>query len=128
MVRAAVIGGVLLALLFSAGCVFGVYSKQDYGPPPMAMIAEEASVADLMMKFGAPDEQIVSGDTTVFVYRKLEGMHVLGVFGEVRKSDILFVVRGGKIVEWAQVPKGQAVVILGNLTAPVIGPGVLKEE
>jgi hypothetical protein len=118
----------LVAVVLSSGCMFGgVYSKQDYGPQVM-MPPSDASVAELIKRYGAPDEQIDSGDAKVFVYRKLEGMQVLGVFGTVKKTDLIFVARGGKIVDNATVPRGEALTILGIFAAPVYGPGVVNQE
>ena len=118
----------LVALVLSAGCTFGgVYSKQDYGPQVM-MPPSDASVAELIKRYGAPDEKIDAGDTTIFVYRKLEGMQVLGIFGQIKKTDMVFVARGGKIVDNATVPKGEALTILGIFAAPIYGPGVVNQE
>jgi hypothetical protein len=129
MIRGAFLGAVLAAVVLSAGCFFGgVYSKQDYGPPAVYQVGQDVSVEDLITTFGAPDEQIATGDTKIFIYRRIEGMQILGVYGEVKKSDLVCIARGDRIVRSVQVPKGQALTILGVLPAPVLGPGVLKEE
>lgn len=128
MGRAAFFCAVLAALIFSAGCVFGVYSRQEYGPPHLVIDPKDRPVTDIVMMYGAPDEQMVLGNTRILIYRRLQGMHIMGVFGEMRKTDLVFVARDDKIVDWTEVPKGRALTILGNLAAPVIGPGVLNTE
>jgi hypothetical protein len=130
MGRWAISGAVFAAILISsAGCFFaGVYSKQDYGPPPAYQIGQDISVEDLIKTFGAPDEQVQSGDAKIFIYRRIEGMQVLGVYSEVKKSDLVCIARGDRIIRTVQVPKGESLTILGVLSAPVLGPGVVKEE
>ena len=119
----------LVAVIAVGGCVFGVYSKQDFGPGVPLGVSSGSSLAEVITVMGAPDKIYTVGKTSVLVYSQLEGMQVLGVFGSVRKKDMVVILEDGKVTRPpVMVGKGEALTILGFLNAPVMGPTLLKEE
>lgn len=117
-------------LLLGSGCVFGVYSQQDYGPGTAVMgVSENQSLVEVVRSIGAPDKVYEMGDTQMLVYYQYEGTHILGVYANIRKSDIVILLRGGKVVEApVMVSKGEAITILGIFPAPIMGPSIIKED
>jgi hypothetical protein len=72
---------------------------------------------------------LVVGDTTLLVYTQYEGMQVLGLYGNVKKKDMVIVMKGGKVTQApVMVAKGEAMTILGFLPTPVMGPALNKQE
>lgn len=120
--------GLIAAL--GSGCVFGVYSKQDYGPGASIMgITQNQTLADVLRTVGAPDEVHEIAGTTVLVYTQYEGMQVMGIYSNVKKSDLVIVIEGGKVAQAPiMVAKGEAMTILGVIPTPVMGPSISKED
>ena len=119
-----------LVLLAGSGCIFGVYSKQDYGPGGAVLgVSQNQSLSDVVRIIGAPDKLYQVGDTQVLVYTKYEGTHILGLFSTVKKSDLVVLLKDGKVLQPpVLVPKGEALTILGVISAPIMGPAIEKEE
>lgn len=131
MLRSFGLLGILLGLLVAgSGCVVGVYSRQDYGPGPGAMtIAEGQSLVEVIQLAGAPDKVYESGDTKILVYTKYEGTQYLGAYGNVKKNDIVVLLKGDRVTAAPiLVSKGEATTILGFLPTPVMGPALNKKE
>jgi hypothetical protein len=119
-----------LVLVLGSGCVVGVYSKQDYGPGTAIVgVSPNQTVEEVVRAVGAPDKVLVVGDTTLLVYTQYEGMQVLGLYGNVKKKDMVIVMKGGKVTQApVMVAKGEAMTILGFLPTPVMGPALNKQE
>jgi hypothetical protein len=128
--RLGFLGVLALLLLAGSGCVIGVYSRQEYGPGPGAMmVAEGQTLADVIQVAGAPDKVYESGETKILVYTKYEGTQYIGAYATIKKNDIVIVLKGDKVSQPPiLVSKGEATTILGFLATPVFGPAVTKEE
>ena len=116
--------------LSGSGCVIGVYSKQHYGPGNAVKgIAEDQSLAEVVRTIGAPDKVYDLGETKLLVYNQYDGKQILGVYGEVKKSDMVILLENGRVAHPPiMVAKGEAMTILGVLSTPVLGPILNKEE
>jgi len=119
-----------LLLLAGSGCVIGVYSRQEYGPGPGAMmVAEGQTLAEVITVAGAPDKVYESGDVRILVYARYEGTQYVGAYASVKKDDVVIVFKDDRVSQPPiLVSKGQATTILGFLATPVFGPAVTKEE
>lgn len=123
-------GVMALLLLAGSGCVIGVYSRQEYGPGPGAMmVAEGQTLAEVIAVAGAPDKVYESGDVRILVYARYEGTQYVGAYASVKKDDVVIVFKDDRVSQPPiLVSKGQATTILGFLATPVFGPAVTKEE
>jgi hypothetical protein len=102
--------GCILTVICFAGCGYGIYSRQDYGPA-RATVGTGTSVAELVQTFGAPNIILKSGDSELYVYRVVVGKHVV-LFGDVKKSDFVVTVKRGKVTGSSWVRTGEAQHIL----------------
>ena len=119
----------MVVMIAAGGCVFGVYSKQDFGPGVPLGINNGSSLADVIKVMGAPDKVYSVDKTSILVYVQLEGMQVLGVYGNVKKKDVVVIIENGKVTQPPiMVNKGEALTILGFLNAPIMGPTMIKEQ
>jgi len=128
--RLGILGVLGLLLLVGSGCVFGMYSKQDYGPGGSVIGIEKGQkLVDVVTAIGAPDKIYSVDNTKLLVYTRYEGMQVLGVYSNVKKSDIVVILEGG-IVAYPplMVAKGEAMTILGVIPTPVMGPAIEKKD
>jgi hypothetical protein len=123
---------IVLALVAAVcgGCVVGVYSKQDYGPGTAIVgVTVDQTLEEVVKAIGAPDKVLEIGDTTLLVYTQYEGMQVLGLYGSVKKKDMVIVMKGGTVVSApVMVAKGEAMTVLGFIPTPVMGPALNKQE
>lgn len=94
------------------GCV--VYSDQKYGPQNFgsAKTMEEA-----LTRAGGPKQVHKVGNTTICVYDYIEGVNILGVYGNVKKKDrvLVFDDRGALTGDYV-VDKGQGMFVLGFMS------------
>ena len=120
-----------LALVLGSGCILGgLYSKQDYGPGSAVMgVTQNQSLADVIKAIGAPDKVFEAGNTKILVYTQYEGMQVMGLFGNVKKNEVVVLIQGDKVVQApVLVAKGEALTVLGIIPAPVMGPTLNKDD
>ncbi len=118
-----------LVLLTAAGCIFGVYSKQEFGPGAQMGLGKDASLADVMRLMGAPDEVYSVGKTSIMVYKQYEAMQIMGLYSTVKKKDIVIMLEGGKMSQPPMmVNKGEALTVLGFLNSPIMGPFIQKDD
>ena len=120
-----------VAVAFSgSGCIIGVYSKQHYGPGSAVMgITKDQDLAEVVRTIGAPDKVYDLGETKLLVYKQYDGKQILGVYGEVKMSDMVILLKGDKVAHPPiMVAKGEAMTILGVLSTPILGPAINKEE
>jgi hypothetical protein len=119
-----------LLLTLGSGCIFGVYSKQDYGPGGAVVGIEKGqNLEDVVTAIGAPDKIYDLGNTKLLVYTRYEGMQVAGIYSNVKKNEIVVILEGGKVARAPiMVAKGEAITILGIIPTPIMGPAINKEE
>ena len=99
----------------------GVYSKQEYGPNLMqqtSAFAVGSSVTQSIANVGAPDHIFPADKQVLYVFKRLEGMQVLSVFGQVKKTDLVVITEDGIIKEVKAIPKGEGLAILSGWLAP----------
>jgi hypothetical protein len=130
MARLSILGVLGLLLITGSGCIFGVYSKQDFGPGGSVVGIEKGQkLVDVVAAIGAPDKIYSVGDTKLLVYTRYEGMQVLGVYANVKKSDVIVILERGIVAHPPlMVAKGEAMTILGIISTPVMGPMIEKKD
>ena len=106
--RVSLLGAVALCLMLG-GCT--VYGQQKYGPQNLGGIK---TLQECMQKAGGPDIMHQVGENTVCVYKSVEGMQVLGVYGTVERKDRVLVFDGkGNLISDDLTAKGQGMFVLG---------------
>ncbi len=111
--------GVVLFTL-PVGCV-GVYSKQDYGPNLMQQTSAftvGSPITQAISNVGAPDATFAADKQVLYVFKRIEGLQVLSVFGQVKKTDLVVITEDGIIKEVKAVPKGEGLAIIAGIMAP----------
>jgi hypothetical protein len=122
MSRIVLLLAVTVALLtLSIGCA-GVYSKQEYGPNLMqqtSAFSVGSPITQAIASVGAPDSVYPADKQVLYVFKRLEGMQVLSVFGQVKKTDLVVITEDGLIKDVKAVPKGEGLAIISGFMAPV---------
>ena len=111
----------LVLFTLPIGCA-GVYSKQDYGPNLMqqtSAFAVGSSITQAIASVGAPDSVYPADKQVLYVFKRVEGMQVLSVFGQVKKTDLVVITEDGLIKDVKAVPKGEGLAIISGWLAPV---------
>lgn len=104
--KTAVMVGCVLTVICFAGCGYGIYARQDYGPTK-ATVGTGTSIAELVSTSGAPDVILKAADSELYVYRVVAGKHVV-LFGDVKKEDFVVTVKRGKVTGSSRVRTGEA--------------------
>jgi hypothetical protein len=77
-------------------------------------------VEELVKNNGAPDVVGTVGNYTVLGWNRVEGYHVMGLYAEVQKYNLVALVdRNGNVVASGEVKTGEGESILGCLLAPI---------
>jgi hypothetical protein len=115
------------------GCVFGLVSKQRYGPKSTSL-KSNISRGKLLQEYGGPDK-VIKGDTIegkvredIYIYRRISGIQVLGLICYTSNWDLIAVVQGDNVIETYSAQKGRGWTILGFITLPIPPPILVKME
>ncbi|TET34179.1 MAG: hypothetical protein E3J72_15140 [Planctomycetota bacterium] len=124
----------LAALIISTqtGCVFGLVSKQRYGPNS-TNLKSNISRSKLLQEYGGPDK-VIKGEEhdgkreDIYIYRRISGIQILGLICYTSNWDLIAVVQGERVTASYSAQKGRGWTILGFITLPIPPPILVKME
>ena len=117
MRRIGLLLGLLALVVFMAGCG-SVYSNQKLGRQQIT----GDTLADLIKQNGTPDFAAESDNGMILGWNYVEGMNVLGVFAQVKRTTTCVLIdASGKVVERGdRIDNGEGLTIIGFTTLPII--------
>ncbi len=100
-------------LVATTGCGT-IYSKQNYGSPTTQVVTAGARKADIFANMGQPNATYKGAGQEVFVYRRVKGCNILGLFSKIDRTDyvVIYDEAEQKVVYAADVPVGKGMTIL----------------
>jgi len=97
-----------------------IYSDQNYGSPHYHIITEDSTKSEVLANYGLPNAVYRSdfrdGETReAFVYKKLEGINVLGIYSKIEREDTVVIFdTEDTVIYVGTVNQGKGQTILSN--------------
>lgn len=106
-----------------AGCGT-IFSQQYYGSPAVQLLPADATKAEVLANYGAPNSVYKADNGEAFFYKYAKGRNVLGIYSQVSRTDTVVVFDGqGNVVYTGQIPVGEGFTIISppmlNATHPI---------
>jgi len=100
------LAGVLPLAVASTGCGV-IWSHQNFGAPAQQRVNQNMNKAEVFANMGQPSTIYRADSGEVLVYPHIEGRNVLGLYGQIKRTDTVVVLDGqGRVVAVEDVRMG----------------------